>query len=103
MAASPAMDDLGPRIENAAAAIRERLSVLAMPHLGLVLGSGLGAVVDLLDPEPRIRIPYADIPEVPVSSVPGHAVSWSPDWSTGSRCSSSPAGSTPTRDTATAN
>ena len=44
-----------------------------MPHLGLVLGSGLGAVVDLLDPEPRIRIPYADIPEVPVSSVPGHA------------------------------
>jgi purine-nucleoside phosphorylase len=30
-------------------------------------------VVDLLDPEPRLRIPYGEIPEVPVSGVPGHA------------------------------
>ena len=76
MAAGPATDNLGQRIETAAAAIRERLSAvpaLASPHLGLVLGSGLGAVVDLLDPEPRIRIPYAEIPEVPVSGVHGHA------------------------------
>lgn len=76
MAAGPATDDLGQRIETAAAAIRERLSAipaLATPRLGLVLGSGLGGVVDLLDPEPRIRIPYADIPEVPVSGVQGHA------------------------------
>jgi purine-nucleoside phosphorylase len=67
---------LGPRIEAAAAGIRERLSAepaLAAPRLGLVLGSGLGAVVDLLDPEPRLRIPYAEIPEVPVSGVAGHA------------------------------
>lgn len=76
MAAEPATDDLGGRIETAAAAIRERLSAvpaLAAPRLGLVLGSGLGAVVDLLDPEPRIRIPYAEIPEVPGSGVEGHA------------------------------
>jgi purine-nucleoside phosphorylase len=76
VAAGSATDDLGQRIETAAAAIRERLSAipaLATPHLGLVLGSGLGAVVDLLDPEPRIRIPYADIPEIPVSGVQGHA------------------------------
>jgi purine-nucleoside phosphorylase len=76
VAADPATDDLGRRIETAAAAIRERLAAvpeLASPRLGLVLGSGLGAVVDLLDPEPRIRIPYAEIPEVPVSGVQGHA------------------------------
>ncbi|HEV7200328.1 MAG TPA: purine-nucleoside phosphorylase, partial [Candidatus Limnocylindria bacterium] len=76
MAADPASEDLGRRIETAAAAIRERLSAvpaLATPRLGLVLGSGLGAVADLLDPEPRIRIPYGEIPEVPVSGVQGHA------------------------------
>jgi purine-nucleoside phosphorylase len=76
VAADPASEDLGRRIETAAAAIRERLSAvpaLATPRLGLVLGSGLGAVADLLDPEPRIRIPYGEIPEVPVSGVQGHA------------------------------
>jgi purine-nucleoside phosphorylase len=76
VADASATANLGPRIETAAAAIRERLSVepaLAAPRVGLVLGSGLGAVVDLLDPEPRIRIPYGEIPEVPVSGVVGHA------------------------------
>jgi purine-nucleoside phosphorylase len=72
----PAAPDLQERIETAAAAIRERLSTvpaLAEPRLGLVLGSGLGGVVDLLDPEPRLHVPYAEIPGVPVSTVPGHA------------------------------
>jgi purine-nucleoside phosphorylase len=76
VAGGSATTSLADRIEGASAAIRERLAVepaLAQPRLGLVLGSGLGAVVDLLDPEPRIRIPYAEIPEVPVSTVPGHA------------------------------
>ncbi len=76
MADAPATTGLGQRIESAAAAIRDRLAAepsLATPRLGLVLGSGLGAVVDLLDPEPRIRIPYAEIPGVPVSGVAGHA------------------------------
>ena len=76
MADAPATTELGQRIESAAAAIRDRLAAepsLAAPRLGLVLGSGLGAVVDLLDPAPRIRIPYAEIPEVPVSGVAGHA------------------------------
>ncbi|MGH9266556.1 MAG: purine-nucleoside phosphorylase, partial [Acidimicrobiales bacterium] len=56
--------------------VRDRLAAepaLAAPQLGLVLGSGLGAVVDLLAPEPRVRIPYRDIPHVPISSVAGHA------------------------------
>jgi purine-nucleoside phosphorylase len=38
-----------------------------------VLGSGLGAVVDLLDPQPRISIPYRDIPNIPHAAVAGHA------------------------------
>lgn len=75
MAEVPAAN-LGPRIEAASEAIRARLAevpALAAPRLGIVLGSGLGVVVDLLDPEPRLRIPYGEIPEVPVSGVPGHA------------------------------
>jgi purine-nucleoside phosphorylase len=76
VADGPAAPDLQERIETAAAAIRERLATapaLAEPRLGLVLGSGLGGVVDLLDPEPRLHVPYGEIPGVPVSSVPGHA------------------------------
>jgi purine-nucleoside phosphorylase len=72
----PATPNLGRRIETAAAAIRARLAAepaLAAPQLGLVLGSGLGAVVDLLDAAPRLHISYGDIPEVPVSGVTGHA------------------------------
>jgi purine-nucleoside phosphorylase len=76
VAGGSATTSLAERIETAAAALRERLAVepaLAQPRLGLVLGSGLGAVVDLLDPEPRIRVPYGEIPEVPASGVAGHA------------------------------
>jgi inosine/guanosine/xanthosine phosphorylase family protein len=72
----PATSNIGRRIETAAAAIRDRIAAepaLAAPQLGLVLGSGLGAVVDLLDPAPRLHIPYGDIPGVPVSGVAGHA------------------------------
>ena len=76
MAGATAVPPLGPRIDAAAAYIGERLRAdptLATPGVGLVLGSGLGAVVDLLDPDPRIHIPYRDIPEVPSSGVVGHA------------------------------
>jgi purine-nucleoside phosphorylase len=76
VADAPVTAPLGTRIEAAADAIRSRLAAeptLAAPGLGLVLGSGLGAVVALLDPAPRIHIPYRDIPEVPVSGVAGHA------------------------------
>ena len=76
MAGATAVPPIGPRIDAAAAYIGERLRsepTLATPGLGLVLGSGLGAVVDLLDPDPRVHIPYRDIPEVPSSSVVGHA------------------------------
>jgi purine-nucleoside phosphorylase len=40
-------------------------------EIGLVLGSGLGMVADLV--ENPVVIPYADIPNFPVSTVEGHA------------------------------
>jgi purine-nucleoside phosphorylase len=68
--------ELERRIEETAAALRLRLAgvpQLAQPTVGFVLGSGLGGVVDLLDPDPRLRIPYGEIPNVPGSEVAGHA------------------------------
>jgi purine-nucleoside phosphorylase len=68
--------ELDRRISEASEAVRGRLAaepILAQPRLGAVLGSGLGGVVELLDPQPRLTIPYRDIPNVPGSSVEGHA------------------------------
>jgi purine-nucleoside phosphorylase len=70
-------DELMRRIDEAAAAIRGRLDALrgfGAPRLALILGSGLGDVaLELLDPEPRLQIPYGEIPNVPVGRVAGHA------------------------------
>ncbi|MCV0403650.1 MAG: purine-nucleoside phosphorylase [Chloroflexi bacterium] len=69
-------DELDRRIGAAADAIRTRLTPhgdLAVPRFVAVLGSGLGGVVELLDPDPRIVIPYGEIPGVPVVEVAGHA------------------------------
>ena len=68
--------ELERRIREAAAHVAARLEGqprLAHPRLAFVLGSGLGGVVELLDPEPRVQIAYRDIPNVPVSGVAGHA------------------------------
>jgi purine-nucleoside phosphorylase len=68
--------ELERRIDEAAAVVRDRLAAtpqLASPRVAIVLGSGLGGVVELLDPEPRLVIPYGDIPNVPVTTVAGHA------------------------------
>jgi xanthosine phosphorylase len=54
----------------AAAAIRERAPGFT-PRAGLVLGSGLGALVDEL--EDAVTVPYADIPGFRVGTVAGHA------------------------------
>ena len=80
-AVAPLRDDLigaelDRRISEATDAIRTRLAAhppLAQPRLVMVLGSGLGGVVELLDPEPRVVVPYEGIPNVPASSVAGHA------------------------------
>jgi purine-nucleoside phosphorylase len=68
--------ELERRIDQAATLIGQRLASvpeLIQPRLAFVLGSGLGDVVELLDPEPRLRLAYRDIPNVPVSEVEGHA------------------------------
>lgn len=54
---------------EAAAAIRERIQ--HMPTIGLILGSGLGTLVDDIDTP--VIIPYTEIPHWPASTVQGHA------------------------------
>jgi purine-nucleoside phosphorylase len=41
------------------------------PDFGIVLGTGLGSIVNMIDIE--ISIAYKDIPNFPVSTVPGHS------------------------------
>jgi purine-nucleoside phosphorylase len=68
--------ELQRRIDEAAATISAWLRAaptLEQPRLAAVLGSGLGGVVELLDPAPRLRLPYRDVPHVPVAAVEGHA------------------------------
>ncbi len=68
--------ELDRRIAEATEAIRTGLAsepALASPQVAVVLGSGLGGVVELLDPEPRLHLSYRDIPNVPAASVAGHA------------------------------
>lgn len=57
------------RVEAALAAVRKRTTV--SPRVALVLGSGLGGFADTL--EGATKIPYAEIPTMPVSAVVGHA------------------------------
>lgn len=56
-------------VDAAAARIREETEL--EPLVGLVLGSGLGALADGLDD--RVEIDYGDIPGWPVSTAVGHA------------------------------
>ena len=55
--------------QKAAAVIRER-STLPV-RVGMVLGSGLGALAD--EVQDAVTIPYGDIPGWPQSTVPGHS------------------------------
>ena len=61
--------DITTRITAAADYIREQISL--RPTIGLVLGSGLGDFADTL--EDAVRIPYSQIPNFPVPTVPGHS------------------------------
>ncbi len=58
------------QVAEAAAFLKARLGPLA-PHIGIVLGSGLGAVADSVV-NPTI-FPYAEIPHFPQSTVEGHS------------------------------
>jgi purine-nucleoside phosphorylase len=62
-------DDLHARALAAAAYIRSVAQ--HQPRLGLVLGSGLGDFADHV--QKAVAIPYSEIPNFPVSTVPGHS------------------------------
>lgn len=57
------------KVKESADFIRERTD--KMPSLGVILGSGLGSLVDIM--EEKTVIPYLEIPNFPQSSVAGHA------------------------------
>jgi purine-nucleoside phosphorylase len=44
--------------------------ISAMPEIGIILGTGLGGLVEEIEVEHAI--PYQDIPNFPVSTVHGH-------------------------------
>ncbi|EGW31544.1 uncharacterized protein SPAPADRAFT_62140 [Spathaspora passalidarum NRRL Y-27907] len=47
---------------------------LSSPRVMIICGSGLGGIADILhSPQPKIEIPYADIPGFRTSTVPGHS------------------------------
>lgn len=56
--------------EAAIAALRDR-GLSSLPPIGIVLGSGLGALAD--EAEYALSVPYEDIPGFPVPTVSGHA------------------------------
>jgi purine-nucleoside phosphorylase len=58
------------KLKEAATFVQQRWGALA-PRVGLVLGSGLGALAEQLA-GPR-RLSYGDVPHMPTSSVAGHA------------------------------
>jgi purine-nucleoside phosphorylase len=58
------------QVSEAAAFLQTKLGTLS-PRIGIVLGSGLGAVADAI-PDATI-VPYAEIPHFPQSTVEGHS------------------------------
>jgi len=60
---------LREQLDRAATYVRTRAR--STPHLAIILGSGLGALADQIEAE--ARIPYAEIPAFPRSTVEGHA------------------------------
>ncbi|HHG84863.1 MAG TPA: purine-nucleoside phosphorylase, partial [Bacteroidetes bacterium] len=53
------------KIEEAVSHIRSKSNV--QPQIGMILGSGLGAIADTI--ENAVRIDYAEIPHFPTSTV----------------------------------
>ncbi len=57
------------KIRESAEYIKTKMQTV--PTIGVVLGSGLGGLVDIM--EDKVVIPYQDIPNFPRSTVAGHA------------------------------
>ncbi|MDO4319434.1 MAG: purine-nucleoside phosphorylase [Bacteroidales bacterium] len=58
------------KINQTAQYLRERAG-REMPRTAIILGTGLGALVDHIDD--KLYIPYSEIPNFPVSTVEGHS------------------------------
>lgn len=58
------------QINQTASFLKERIEG-KMPELAIILGTGLGPVVDCI--EDKQFIPYAEIPNFPISTVEGHS------------------------------
>jgi purine-nucleoside phosphorylase len=67
--ASEIAKTLRQKLSETAAAVRAKAS--SKPTVGVVLGSGLGGFADSL--EKLVKIPYSELPHLPVSRVPGHS------------------------------
>ena len=61
--------DLYDKIQATSAFIRGK--IINQPRVGIILGSGLGGLVDIIEKE--TTIPYSHIPNFPVSTVKGHS------------------------------
>lgn len=59
------------KVQNAATAMQSALSGLDAPRVGVVCGTGLGALADALSD--TVAIPYASLPDFPLSTVASHA------------------------------
>lgn len=57
------------RADEAAQLIQARGAI--RPSVGLILGSGLGDLADEI--QSPVTVPYVEIPDFPISTVPGHA------------------------------
>lgn len=66
----PAHMGLFEELHQTAAVIQQRAPGFR-PKVGLILGSGLGEFADTFTD--KVVIPYQDLPNFPISSVPGHA------------------------------
>ena len=63
--------DIFDKATAAAYFIRQRMAAAAPPRIAVVLGSGLGAFADRISNP--VVVPYAEIPNFPQSTVPGHS------------------------------
>ena len=66
---APSATSFSRRLDELEAAIRTRTSLV--PRIGIVLGSGLGALADDLTDSVAVR--FSDMPGWPAASAPGHA------------------------------
>ncbi|MFO1071243.1 MAG: purine-nucleoside phosphorylase [Geminicoccaceae bacterium] len=69
--AAPSAAPPTPLATDAAGVIRIRAGGTALPRIALILGSGLGAVVERMTE--RVVLDYADLPGFPRPTVAGHA------------------------------